>query len=340
MEKVPRSRSHWKIERFERSEFKAKFCFYFNEIFPDFGKEIKNELFPLYLKIFGKPLEKEYARAISTISPQSYFLLKRDYESLSFEVEFRSKQSETSNALIKTNCRNFIDKSHEILNKYRLISDKYDFAANRWLIHSFYCSVATGKSVLIKETDTIYVDFSKELMADLWKDLPKNQKDKVLEETAQYFKKETLLPERYEESYGQFLENWETYFDSFLSPKFLPPPISFDFESYDLWEDLKQYEERAVEAYREHLKKYLQTIQEALKKHDFKRNKKEDYEQVKWLILWNKYDFEELADMVPVISDYCKINVSYDAVRKAFNKLKKYNLPIRPYGKKRKNLTP
>jgi hypothetical protein len=333
MEKQARARSHWKIDRWEAYDFKSKYCFYFNEIYPHFGNEIEKEIFPLYLKLFGNH-RKLNSAVFGMVAPDSYHILKKDYRAFSLSASLH--KSNYSDVSLESDCIEFIDKAHEILNKYRIISDNYEFWANRWLIHSFYYAIASGTPKLLMYPHLIYPNYSKDLMTELWEDLPINQKNKILEETIHRFKRDD--EEDYSEFHEKHLENWDVYFNSDYSPLFLPPPFSFDFESFDIWQDLKQYEERAIAAYREHIKSYLENIQKVLKKHGFKRNKKEDYEQLKWLILWNKYDFQELSDIISVISDYYGIYVSYDAVRKAFNKLKRYNLPVRPFGRNRKNL--
>src|SRR5688572_15202147 len=142
MEKIPRNRSHWKIDESENYQFKLKYCFYFNEIFPEFGNEIKNKIFPLYLKLFGSYRELDLLLSELSLFDSSA-LQKKDYKELLLSAKYRSKKldSETS---IESDCIKFVDRSHEILNKYKLISDDYDFWANRWIIHSFYCSVASG----------------------------------------------------------------------------------------------------------------------------------------------------------------------------------------------------
>jgi len=121
MEKIPRARSHWKINAGETYDFKSKYCFYFSEMFPEFGYEIKNEIFPLFLKLLGNHRKLDSFLS-ERIYPDSYYLLKKDYGSFSHSVSLYKSHTSNSENLLERDCIKLIDKAHKILNKYKLTS--------------------------------------------------------------------------------------------------------------------------------------------------------------------------------------------------------------------------
>lgn len=115
--------------------------------------------------------------------------------------------------------------------------------------------------------------------------------------------------------------------------------ITFEFDGWRIDRESKDFEKAAKAAFENHLRDYIKGTAKQAKADGYKlATGKIDLDAVKWLVLWNKYEFEYLADILQPISDYCDVNVTSDTVRKAFRKFEKLDLPVRPFGKNRKNL--
>lgn len=117
-------------------------------------------------------------------------------------------------------------------------------------------------------------------------------------------------------------------------------PVTFEIGGWRIDRDSKDFEKAAKAAFENHLRDYIKRTAKQAKAGGYKlATGKIDLDAVKWLVLWNKYEFEYLAGIIQPIRDYCDVNVSVDTVRKAFKKFEKLDLPVRPFGKNRKNLT-
>jgi hypothetical protein len=123
---------------------------------------------------------------------------------------------------------------------------------------------------------------------------------------------------------------------------FSEPQINAEF---DIRYDADFYEKMAIEAYARHIRSHLNEIKTALKKHGFKRNNADDYSRTEWLVIWNKHKVEFLWEILPYIPDFQDVNANNEgesrkaenSLEKAFKKFEKFELPIRPFGRKRKN---
>jgi hypothetical protein len=121
----------------------------------------------------------------------------------------------------------------------------------------------------------------------------------------------------------------------------LPNPFVFD-EPFSLLGDFKNYEKRAIKAFRQYLHQYFAIVKKSFKKHGHKtlRGDEYDYQQVQRLVIWNISDFECLWEVIQHIPEFYDVDVNEDTetykceekLRKSFKKYEKYDLPVRPYG--------
>ncbi len=107
-----------------------------------------------------------------------------------------------------------------------------------------------------------------------------------------------------------------------LEPFFYNPPYSIDFP-------LKYYEKKAVEAYRQHLRNYLNILEESYKKFGYKLNRRPyDYTRLLWLVWWNIKQWT-LEKILQEIGDTTGQYPSQETITKAFKNFKEYDLPLR-----------
>ena len=127
----------------------------------------------------------------------------------------------------------------------------------------------------------------------------------------------------------------------------IPPPKPFLYEEpYWIYHSFEKYEKEAIEAYREHLHSYFKIIEESFKKYGYKRPQGNSikYERLKWLVLWNNSVFDYLWEIIQHIPEFYKVDINNlsqkeqteDKLRKAFKGFERLDLPVRPFGIKRK----
>lgn len=312
---------HWKLNQYEFLNYFSSYISFFNDLEVKFCVQMKNEIVPLYLEIFGS--EQNYNSAQLTNISETTCLLKQEsdkFYNLIYDVSVIKDKE-----ILQRKCKEFTVKFLQILKQYKLYDERYYESINLWLAHSVYSAARLNYAQLIIPPALIPATFSEELLDELWKDLSPQQ----------WIEAELLRFEEIDANQSEI----DYYVQNPFRPNVLPPAKSFQFVTYDIFLDMRQYEKMAMEAYRKHIKAYLQEIQNALKKHGWKRNKSEDYDRVHWLVLWNKFNFQYLWEIIQPIEEYCGVYVNVETVRKAFNKFKKLGLPVKPFGKGGKIIT-
>jgi hypothetical protein len=121
----------------------------------------------------------------------------------------------------------------------------------------------------------------------------------------------------------------------------LPNPFTYE-EPYLIYDSFKHYEERAVEAYRLHLRNYLDAVQKSLKNHGYKNKQGNTYsfEGLQRLVYWNFSNFVCLWEVIQRIPEFEKVDVNnlkkrkekVGILRKSFKEFERFDLPVRPYG--------
>ena len=86
-------------------------------------------------------------------------------------------------------------------------------------------------------------------------------------------------------------------------------------------------------------------MSKAFEENGFKRKHVDNYNKTEWLFILNKYKFEYLWEILEHIPEFNKIILNNkiqvesatDRLRQAFKKCEKFGLPVRSFGKNRKN---
>lgn len=130
---------------------------------------------------------------------------------------------------------------------------------------------------------------------------------------------------------------------------FTGDPVHFEFDGWRISEESKDFEKAAQAAFKNHLRDYIKRTADQAKAHGYKRaTGKNALKNVKWLVYWNKYNFKylwEIIEHIPEFNEEFDVNNSEDRetaanrLIDAFNKFESFDLPVRPFGKNRENLT-
>ncbi len=105
-------------------------------------------------------------------------------------------------------------------------------------------------------------------------------------------------------------------------------PFTYE-EEYTIASNLEEYENNAVEAYRQHLHHYLIVIKDAYEKSGYKHQRRPyEYKRVEWLVWWN---IKQLTakDIAQKVCETTSKNVTEQAIKKALEKFINYDLPFR-----------
>jgi hypothetical protein len=344
MEKKILKRSYWKIPAVEEIYYQYYFYGYFIMHNPKFVKEMQDDLIPFYFNIFGR--HNEISDEVSWQNwASSNFIAERDYEGFFIQIRMKLEDSDYEVAnekdfteeKLRKKCNNLLDKILEIIKRYNLSFGATEKEIPRWIIHTILGQIeATTPAFAFPPPQ---FTFPREMIQELWKNMIPAQQIYLMN-----FRKDLIKENSSFKKNEHFFENLDVFFESPIFLINLPPPIH-QFRNYDIFEDMKNYEKMAVEAYRKHIKLYLENIKSVFKKYGFKRNKKDEYTQTEWLVIWNKYSFEFLWEIITNIPEFQNTdsnndderNKVVDNLRKAFDKFKRFGLPVRPYGNNRKN---
>lgn len=345
MEQKNPQRSRWKIPQVETFNYQFHFLNHFSQHTPEFINEMKNDLFPLYLDIFGRheettPLLSEHNWMLAVaVAEKNHLLFAMKVQSkLNFVYEASNQQGFPEETL-KNKTDILLDKIIDIIKRHNLFFGGDDENTPLWLAHSVLCQVEAGTPYLIIPLTKIVYELPFQMLEDLWRELPELEQTLIMKNQESYFKEmgDFHFFKHYFESLDIFMKTYPF--------KTLPQPMMFDFRAYSIYEDVENYEKAAVKAFKEHIKNYTRRMSNALDENGFKRNKTDDYSQTEWLVIWNKHKVEYLWEIIPHIPEFSEVKLSdeiqiksiTDRLRKAFIKFKKFGLPIRPFGKKRKN---
>ncbi len=333
-----------KIPAQEELVYKRAFCFYFIKNNPDFVEEVKSSLIPLYLEIFGKYIELtgfllEMNWTLSTAVIQTdYELFAIQIKSL-LEVELE-KQPQTTDDF-KNKCDQLLNKILEVALCHNLFFETSEISIKQWLIHTLLGQIESGKADWMIPEYPPAPKVPLGALKEIWQAFPVLQQIylmKLHQEliTNSYSSKENIsnLTE-----IGHHFESIDNYFNSPYFNLNIPPPI-FQSRGFNFDDDFEEYQKEVVKSYQRHLKLYFKNIKFILKKHGFKEFKRDYYEQVEWLVIWNKKQYAFLWEVIPDIPEFQDVDVNNDLKRdkavnkisKAFKKFRTFELPIRPYG--------
>ena len=213
--------------------------------------------------------------------------------------------------------------------------------SNHALADVVYFAIFIGKPFVLNTGGHIGSQYPENMLEELWQKYSEEEWIKALELKIRW-------QSNSEEPFDSITQRViDRYKENIHPPRFLPPAETFQFfPFYDiLFCSFEDYEKVAVNAYRKHIKAYLDEIKCALQKHGFKRMKTEDYKQIHRLVIWNQHEFKYLWEIIPYIPEFEKVDTNnerqvksvVDVLRKSFQKFEELNLPVRPYGNKRKN---
>jgi len=342
-QKIPQ-RTKWKFPPVETFNYQFNFLKYFTKHNPEFIREMETGLFPLHLDIFGR-----HEKTTSTLSEYNLMLAvaiaQKDYGLFFVQVPNKLKivydvanQAGVSEEILRSKTDILLDKITSIIKSHNLFFGSEDEDIPLWLAHSVLCQVEAGIPYLMTPMRQIFGLPSK-MLEELWRELP--EVEQVLLMRAQE------IQYKQEGSFNWHKEQFKSL-DDFMKTfpfKTLPPAPMFGFREYNIFEDMENYEKMAVEAYKQHIKNYTKRMSNALNE-CFKRNKADEYCQTEWLVIWNKHTVKYLWEILPYITDFQKVDLNntnakiaaVDRLETAFNKFEKFDLPVRPFGRKRKKL--
>jgi len=338
-----RPRSHWKIPAFESYAYKSHYCGFFSANNPEFSNRIQKDLFPIFQDIFGEHRTNP-ALAEFEVPILAYPILEKDCESFCQSIQVLKQNSKLSFEELEKKGIRFINNFHKILEEFKLFDENYGYETNEWLCYALFFTVYSGSIYLRPMPTSPYPLFSQEMLVELWEMFPLDFRNLV--KNRAYLRHKKTGSAKFNKVLDSHFQSWETLKDTPFFPMHLPN-FFLMFDSYDVFEDLQDYEKRATKFFNDALQAYLKIIQHTLKKHGYRPNKSDNYSQIEWLVIWNKYQVEYLWEIIPYIPEFSKVDPSNkieavntsDKLRQAFKKCGNFGLPVRPFGKKRKNKT-
>jgi hypothetical protein len=333
MEPKDLQRSQWKIPVVEAFLYQIHFCNYFNKHNPDFNQEMASDLLPLHFVIFGKhekttPSSSEYNWMLSkTIIEKAYleFFLQIEIKLKTFNFNVIN-QKDFSKEKLRINTDMLLDKIISIIKRHNLFFGNDDKYIEPWLVHSILCQIEAGIPYITTALRQIFNDLPIDILSKLWQELPELERI--------YYMKNQEDSYRELGVFDEFKEKFDSV-DIFMKTypfQTLPPPRMFKFRPYNIYENTKNYEKVAVNAFKEHIKNYISRMTNALEQNGFKQNRKENYDQTEWLVLWNS-GIKSKQDILIDIGS----NGDEGTINRAFRKLKKYGLPVRKRNGKNKS---
>ncbi|HQU85613.1 MAG TPA: hypothetical protein PKY59_20935 [Pyrinomonadaceae bacterium] len=331
--------------KLEWSNFGIQVTRYYTEYFrhfitlnPSYIEDLKNILFPLFLEIYECHQNFEEVTLGKHCFYQAVNLVNKDI--FAFHIYARHSADIRKDEHHFENCCKFVKEFLSFLKKYHLYNEGFSDVANHALASIVYYAVFKGEPYALNYAQTVTPSYPKALLEEMWGKRQKADWVKFIEKKIlSNYPANAEIDEHDQNIIDRYKQNIEI-------PRILPPAESFQFyPPYDLFLSFKEYEENAVEAYRKHILSYLEEVKTKLKKHGIKRFKRDDYSQIKRLVIWNQHNFEKLWEILPYIPEFenidpnneIQVKTAVDVLRKSFKKYESFNLPVRPYGKKRKN---
>ncbi|HMQ04877.1 MAG TPA: hypothetical protein PKD26_13235 [Pyrinomonadaceae bacterium] len=320
------------------SKYYLEYFRYFITLNPAYPKDLRETLFPLFLEIYGSHRSGEYEAYTKDCFYQAVHLVREENDWFYFNVKQDLKAEDGE--MLEKKCVAFCEAFRSFLEKYRLYNSGFSEVSNHALAHVIYFAVFIGEPNVINAGGMLQSSYPEDLLEKLWSKFPKDEWVRLFEKKLKYVLQS-------EELSGIDLQLLEEYKREQHVPRYLPPAENFQFfPPYDnLLGSFAEYEEKAVGAFRDHIRAYLKELKEELANHGIKRYKAEDPSQIHRLVIWNQHDFEHLWEVIEHIPEFSRVDVrndrqvrsAVDTLRKSFTKLERFNLPVRPFGKKRKN---
>lgn len=319
----------------ENFTYQDYFCHFFTKHNPTFVEEIRNELIPIHLEIFGEhsvitiPLSETNRALTYAINEKSYPFFASQMK-VKLEVFY---EKELVNKQFRQNCDDFLDNILKIITRHKLYFEETEENTKLWLIHAVLCQVESNTTDLIPYPPNLPI-FPTEMRQELWKTFPKLQQVYMMLQHKEAVENHSNFDE-----IKHYFENLDVYFASPIFLITLPLPL-FQPRTYQVSDDINIYQNEAIKLYKRHLKLYFKNIKSLLKKYGFKQYKSDNYEQTEWLVIWNKRKDKFLWEVIPHIKEFQDVDPNNltenkriaDKIRKAFDKFRKFNLPFRPYG--------
>ncbi|MDQ3633251.1 MAG: hypothetical protein M3405_01910 [Acidobacteriota bacterium] len=339
-------RPKWKFPLVEAFIYQENFLHYFIKHNPGFWKDVKN-IYQFHFDIFGR-----HEQMTPRLSEHNWMLTpaisEKDYLFFSNLIETKLRvfnydvinQNDFSKEKLKVKTDILLNKITDIIERYNLFFGSYhNTFESLWIFHLLICQIETGANQFGLPMRHLAYELPIEMLKGLYRELPELDQNLLVENQKNYYINIGDFQDK-----KHWFENFDTYIENFPF-KTLPQPAMFDVREFNIYEDIKEYEKLAIKAFTEHIKQYTKRMSDALNEYGFKQNQKDDYSQTEWLAIWNKHGFTYLWEIFPYIEDFQNIDSNNkrqkisaeDRLRKAFNKFETFDLPVRPFGKKRKN---
>lgn len=335
----------WKRFEVEVARYYLKYFWHFIDQNPNYPKDLEDTLFPPYLELFGTHQKTDFITSRACFHTAAA-ILKENYYSLYTDVLFVKRNdlnwsmydeeiiNEREQIIQKG--RDFAGVFINFLKKYSLFNKDYSDIANNALAHWVLFAVYSGKPEILNTPDLMPSQYPAELLNKLWEKRPQSEWSEALEKKITFQGETDYHIERFLNAYKENIH----------PPFFLPPADKFQFfPPYDFAFLMEDYEQAAIEAYRKHIKSYLEEIRQAFEEHGLQQEKKSDYDLVSRLVVWNGLNCKYLWEAIPYIPEFKNIKMTDTkavdsisaTIRKSFKTFESFNLPVRPYGHNRKN---
>lgn len=116
-------------------------------------------------------------------------------------------------------------------------------------------------------------------------------------------------------------------------------PFIFQINGWSIDRDSDDFEQSARSKFNAQLQEYIRATAKEFQADGYKRSRSRDLKRVKWLVIWNLSDVEDLWEVIQHIPEFENVNLEHtkqrkstvDKLRKAFEEFEKYDLPVRPW---------
>lgn len=342
-----RTPKQWSRFEMQVTRYYVAYFWHFIKLNPNYPQDLENTLFQPFLEIYGT--HPEYHPQINYFYEAAHLVKGNKYGAFYTSAMLDSIIKDQK--LLLEKCSDFGVKFRDFLKKYHLYNEDFSEVSNNGLAEIVLTAVYLGNPKICNAGGFLPSNYPNDLLQELWETRPQSEWIEQLEKKIGDYSTAEVELNEYQ------LRVLNDYKDNIHPPKFLPPAQNFQFlPPFDISIDAETYEEEAVKAYRTHIRSYLNKIVIALKKHGFKQYKTDDYDQINRLVIWNSLNCDYLWESIQPIAEYEedffidkktkeKLDLNNpahrkkaeDKLRKAFEDFEKLNLPVRPFGTKRKN---
>ncbi|NNE98006.1 MAG: hypothetical protein HKN25_03190 [Pyrinomonadaceae bacterium] len=327
----------WSRFEVEVSTYYINYFYHFVKLNPHYQIDLEETLFPPFLEI-----RESHFEAIVGID---YFyeaatLVRGDDHA--FYVNFIFDSVIEDREVLKRKCFEFASKFRTFLRKYHLFNEGYSDVSNNALANVVLTAVFIGKSNILNSGGLLSTSYPNDLLTELWKTRSQTEWLEAHEKKFNDLGVPDMLAKYKSKRRLPFLPPSKKY----RLPRFLPSAEKFQFfPPYDISMDMEDYKKAAVDAYRKHLDSYFDEIRDSLKRHGFTRYKQRDHALINRLVIWNSLECKYIWEAISSIPEFENVDVNDQRQRKStegkiiksFREFESLNLPIRPYGNKRKN---